>query len=299
MPGRSLLDLDELDTGELNYLLDRAKTFAAEPDQTTLLHGVPIVNLFFEPSTRTFTSFSIAESRLGATVVALPPKSSSLGKGETIGDTAVTLAAMGVRVIVTRHEEAGFPNRLAESFSGHVVNAGDGRHAHPTQALLDLRTMKDEFGRIEGLHVAIAGDVLHSRVARSNIIGLKALGARVSVCGPAALVPDALAALGVDVVRDFDALLPTVDVVMLLRVQRERLAHEGVVDFGRYERAYRLDAARLERLQPHAIVLHPGPFNRGIELTDDVTTFPRWRYERQVENGVPIRMAVLDWLVNG
>ena len=296
---RSLNDLDDLSASEITALLDRAERFGAEPPPRDLLRDVCIVNLFFEASTRTFTSFALAEQRVGADVVALPPGSSSLGKGETIADTALTLAAMGVRAIVTRHPESGFPYRLAESFAGHVINAGDGRHAHPTQALLDLLTLRSEFGKIEGLRIALVGDILHSRVARSNIIGLRTLGARVVLVGPPTLLPDAMAQGGATIERDLDAVLEDVDAVMLLRIQRERIASAVLPSLEDYARNYRLDAARLLRLRPHAVVMHPGPYNRGVELTQDVFDFPGWRYAQQVSHGVYARMAVLDFLVNG
>jgi aspartate carbamoyltransferase catalytic subunit len=299
MRGRSLLDLDDLTSDETTYILHRATAFAERSPPRELLRGVCVVNLFFEPSTRTYTSFSIAEQRVGADVVALPPGTSSLGKGETLADTALTLAAMGVRVIVTRHPESGFPYRLADSFSGHVINAGDGSHAHPTQALLDLLTILTEFGRIAGLRVALVGDVLHSRVARSNIIGLRRLGAEVTLVGPATLVPDTMAGDGVTVTRDLDAILPAMDVVMLLRIQRERIASAVLPNLDDYARNYRVGAERLAALNPHAIVLHPGPYNRGVELTEDVLGFAGWRYAQQVSHGVFVRMAVLDFLVNG
>jgi aspartate carbamoyltransferase catalytic subunit len=299
MPRRSLLDLDDLSSEELSYLLDRARDFHAEPPERNLLRDVCVVNLFFEASTRTFTSFAIAEQRVGADVVALPPGSSSLGKGETIADTALTLSAMGVGVIVTRHPESGFPYRLAESFEGHVINAGDGRHAHPTQALLDLLTLQSEFGRIAGLRVALVGDILHSRVARSNIIGLRALGADVTLVGPHTLLPQAMERDGVRIARDLDAVLPHLDAVMLLRIQSERIASAVLPSLDDYARNYRLDARRLSALAPGAIVMHPGPYNRGVELTEDVFAFPGWRYAQQVSHGVYVRMAVLDFLVNG
>jgi aspartate carbamoyltransferase catalytic subunit len=179
------------------------------------------------------------------------------------------------------------------------VNAGDGSHAHPTQALLDLLTLREEFGRIAGLRIAIVGDVLHSRVARSNVIGLHALGADVVLVGPPTLLPDAMAGPGVHVVRELDAVLPHVDAVMLLRLQRERLASAVLPTLDDYARNYRLDADRLARLPGNAVVLHPGPYNRGVELTEDVLSFPGWRYARQVARGVDARMAVLDHLVNG
>jgi len=290
MPRRSLLDLDDLSSGEITYLLERARRFHDELPERTLLRDVCVVNLFFEASTRTFTSFAIAEQRVGADVVALPPGSSSLGKGETIADTAITLAAMGVSVIVTRHPESGFPYRLAEFFDGHVINAGDGRHAHPTQALLDLLTLQTEFGKVAGLRVALVGDILHSRVARSNIIGLRALGAEVTLVGPHTLLPQAMEREGVRVVRDLDA---------LLRIQSERIASAVLPSLDDYARNYRLDARRLGALGPHAIVMHPGPYNRGVELTEDVFAFGGWRYAQQVSHGVYVRMAALDFLVNG
>jgi aspartate carbamoyltransferase catalytic subunit len=206
---------------------------------------------------------------------------------------------MGVRVIVTRHPESGFPYRLAESFEGHVINAGDGRHAHPTQALLDLLTLQTEFGKIAGLRVALVGDILHSRVARSNILGLRALGAEVTLVGPYTLLPDAMVGEGVHVERDLDAILPGLDALMLLRIQRERIASAVLPSLDDYARNYRLDARRLRALAPHAIVMHPGPYNRGVELTEDVFSFPGWRYAQQVSHGVYVRMAILDFLVNG
>ncbi len=301
MPARSLLDLDDLTRGEIEALLERAKAFHAHHDDGArdLLRDVCVVNLFFEASTRTFTSFAIAEQRVGADIVALPPGSSSLGKGETIADTAITLAAMGVRVIVTRHPESGFPYRLADAFDGHVINAGDGRHAHPTQALLDLLTLQFEFGRIEGLRVALVGDILHSRVARSNIIGLRALGADVTLVGPQTLLPSAMARDGVRIERDLDAVLPHLDALMLLRIQRERITSGVLPSLEDYARNYRLDKRRIGELAQNAIVMHPGPYNRGVELTEDVFAYTGWRYAQQVSYGVYVRMAVLDFLVNG
>jgi aspartate carbamoyltransferase catalytic subunit len=299
MTRRSLLDLDDFSEDEIAYVLERARAFHDEPPERNLLRNVCVVNLFFEASTRTFTSFAIAEQRVGADVVALPPGSSSLGKGETIADTAITLAAMGVRVIVTRHPESGFPYRLAESFAGHVINAGDGRHAHPTQALLDLLTLQTEFGRLTGLRVALVGDILHSRVARSNIIGLRRMGAEVTLVGPDTLLPASMARHGVHVSRDLDSVLPEMDAVMLLRIQKERIEAAVLPSLDDYSRNYRLDSKRLKLIRPGAIVMHPGPYNRGVELTEDVFDFQGWRYAQQVSHGVYVRMAILDFLVNG
>ncbi len=297
MAKASLLDVDDLKPQELTLLLDRAERFADDPPARSALRGVCVLNLFFEPSTRTYVSFAIAEQRLGADVVVLPPGASSLDKGETLDDMAITLAAMGVAAIVVRHPESGFPARLAEAFDGHVVNAGDGSHAHPTQALLDLLTLRQEFGKIAGLRVAIVGDVLHSRVARSNVVGLRMLGADVVLVGPPTLLPDAMQFEGVPVERDFDAVLPAVDAVMLLRIQHERTSAAVLPALDDYARNYRLDSARLRKLGPHAIVMHPGPYHRGVELSEDVLAFDRWRYAQQVGSGVNVRMAVLEHLI--
>ncbi|HYW54328.1 MAG TPA: aspartate carbamoyltransferase catalytic subunit [Dongiaceae bacterium] len=299
MAPRSLLDVDDLSPDELVSVLDRAVSFRDRLPPRDLLAGVPVLNLFFEASTRTATSFTLAEQRVGADIITFAPGTSSLGKGETIADTALTLRGIGVRVIVVRHQESGFARRLADVFDGHVVNAGDGTHAHPTQALLDLMTLRQEFGRFDGLRVAIVGDILHSRVARSNIVGMRALGIDVTLVGPATLLPHAFAAPGVRVERDLDAVLPRIDAVMMLRIQRERIAGGLLPSLDDYTQRYQLNRARLAQLRNDAVILHPGPYNRGVELTDDVLDDPRSRYVAQVHNGVFVRMAVLDLLVNG
>ena len=299
MAPRNLLDVDDLAPAELIAVLDRAVGFRESLPPRDLLAGVPVLNLFFEASTRTATSFTLAEQRVGADVISFAPGASSLGKGETIADTAITLRAIGVRVIVVRHPESGFARRLADAFEGHVINAGDGTHAHPTQALLDLMTLRQEFGRFAGLRVAIVGDILHSRVARSNIVGMRALGVDVTLVGPATLLPSELAHAGVRVERDLDAILPQLDAVMMLRIQRERIAGGLLPALEDYTQRYQLNRARLRSLGGDAIILHPGPYNRGVELTDDVLDDPRSRYVAQVHNGVFVRMAVLDLLVNG
>ena len=299
MAPRSLLDVDDLDPEELVGVLDRAVAFRDALPPRDLLAGVPVLNLFFEASTRTATSFSLAEQRVGADIISFAPGASSLGKGETIADTALTLRGIGVRVIVVRHDESGFARRLADTFDGHVVNAGDGTHAHPTQALLDLMTLRQEFGRFDGLRVAIVGDILHSRVARSNIVGMRMLGIDVTLVGPATLLPDEFAAEGVRIERDLDAVLPGLDAVMMLRIQRERISGGLLPTLDDYTQRYQLNRSRLRSLRNDAIILHPGPYNRGVELTDDVLDDPRSRYVAQVHNGVFVRMAVLDLLVNG
>ncbi|MBV8368689.1 MAG: aspartate carbamoyltransferase catalytic subunit [Candidatus Eremiobacteraeota bacterium] len=299
MPPRSLLDVDDLTPAELVGVLDRAVSFRDHLPPRDLLAGVPVLNLFFEASTRTATSFTLAEQRVGADVISFAPGASSLGKGETIADTALTLRGIGVRVIVVRHHESGFARRLADVFDGHVVNAGDGTHAHPTQALLDLMTLRQEFNRFAGLRVAIVGDILHSRVARSNIVGMRALGIDVTLVGPATLLPREFETNGVKIERDLDAILPRVDAVMMLRIQRERIELGLLPSLEDYTQRYQLNRARLRSLRSDAVILHPGPYNRGVELTDDVLDDPRSRYVAQVHNGVFVRMAVLDLLVNG
>jgi aspartate carbamoyltransferase catalytic subunit len=294
---RSLIDLDDLTGEEIAAIFEQTAKFeAAAPGRR--LAGKTCVNMFFEESTRTFTSFNMAELRLGADVVNLAPRNLSLSsKGETLEDTAMTLGAMGISVLVVRHPEAGFPQRFALRFDGHVVNAGDGVHAHPTQALLDIYTLIEEFGELKGRAVAIVGDVLHSRVAHSAIRGLSRLGATVVLVGPEAFLPSTYAGDGVHVERDFDAILPNVDAVVLLRIQRERFVEMPISD-QEYVAAYRLDQRRLRLLRKEAVVMHPGPYNRGMELDDSVLDFAGWRYARQVHHGVAIRMAVLDLLVN-
>jgi len=299
VPPRNLLDVDDFTPPELVAVLDRAVAFRDAPPPRDLLAGVPVLNLFFEASTRTATSFTLAEQRVGADVITFAPGASSLGKGETIADTALTLHGIGVQVIVVRHHESGFARRLADAFEGHVINAGDGTHAHPTQALLDLMTLRQEFGRFEGLRVAIVGDILHSRVARSNIVGMRALRIEVVLVGPTTLLPHAFASPGVRIERDLDAVLPHVDAVMMLRIQRERIAAGLLPTLDDYLARYQLNRDRLRALRSDAVILHPGPYNRDVELTDDVLADPRSRYVAQVHNGVFVRMAVLDTLVNG
>ena len=294
---RSLIDLDDLTAEDLRYIFDRTQAFE-RADPGKLLDGVPVINMFFEPSTRTYTSFNIAEKRLGAITVNLPVGESSLAKGETIEDTVVTLCAMGIVAIVVRHSEPGFPARIATAFDGHVVNAGDGAHAHPTQALLDIHTLREEFGSLDGRTVAIVGDVLHSRVAHSSIHGLRRLGANVVLVGPEVFLPSDYRASGIQIERNLDAVLPHADAVMLLRIQRERFAAMPLTDED-YVAGYQLNAKRLARLRDDAIVMHPGPYNRGMELDESVLEFTGWRYAKQVMHGVYVRMAVLDFLVNG
>ena len=295
---RSLIDLDDLSASDLAYIFKRTAEFERNAPEK-LLDGCVCANMFFEQSTRTFTSFNIAELRLGAHVVNLSPKDLSLStKGETVEDTAITLAAMGVGVLVVRHPEPGFPERVAAAFDGHVVNAGDGTHAHPTQGLLDVYTLIEEYGDVKGRTIAIVGDVLHSRVAHSTILGLRRLEANVVLVGPECFLPGELAENGATIERDFDAILPRADAIVLLRIQRERFAEMPISD-DEYVVRYRLDERRLVAMRPETIIMHPGPYNRGMELDDCVLRFAGWRYSKQVRHGVGVRMAVLDFLVNG
>jgi aspartate carbamoyltransferase catalytic subunit len=294
---RSLIDLDDLTASEMIYIFERTADFEQE-EPGSLLDGIACVNMFFENSTRTMTSFTLAEQRLGGNVITLWPKESSLQKGETIEDTAITLAAMGVNILVIRHPEDGYPRRVALAFDGHVINAGDGTHAHPTQGLLDIYTIRQEFGELRGRRIAIVGDILHSRVAHSNIAGLRAFGAEVILVGPPGFLPDGYMQPHVKVVRDLDSILPEVDAVMLLRIQRERFKDMPLSD-EEYIARYRLDSKRLKRMRDDTIVMHPGPYHRGVELDASVLDFAGWRYANQVMHGVPVRMALLDFLVNG
>lgn len=294
---RSLIDLDDLNAADFEYIFSRTQQFEREKP-ARLLDGIACVNMFFEPSTRTMASFTLAQKRLGADVITLWPKESSLGKGETIEDTAITLAAMGISLLVIRHPEAGFPHEVAMYFDGHVINAGDGEHAHPTQALLDIYTLREEFGELRGRKVAIVGDIVHSRVAHSLIAGLRSVGAEVLLVGPTGFLPDGFMQPDVRIERDFDAVLPEADAIVLLRIQRERISDMPLSD-DEYIKRYRLDRRRLKKVREETIVMHPGPYNRGVELDDSVLTFAGWRYANQVMHGVTVRMAILDFLING
>jgi aspartate carbamoyltransferase catalytic subunit len=281
-----------LDLAESYVLLNRSgKT------QRDLLRGQTVINLFFEDSTRTRTSFELAGKRLGADVITMTVATSSVNKGETLLDTAATLNAMHCDLLVVRHGDSGAPNLLAQKVDAAVINAGDGTHEHPTQALLDALTIRRRKGRLEGLTVAICGDILHSRVARSNIHLLTSMGSRVRVIGPPTLMPPEVARLGVEVFFDMRAGLRDVDIVMMLRLQRERMACGLVPSAREYFRFYGLDAEKLAVARPDALVMHPGPMNRGVEIDSAVADDPvRSVIREQVEMGVAVRMAVLDLL---
>jgi aspartate carbamoyltransferase catalytic subunit len=299
-PHRHLLGIDGLSRPEIETLLDLAEEAVAVSRRVdkkrSVLSGRTQINLFFEASTRTQASFELAGKRLGADVMNMSVASSSVSKGETLIDTAVTLNAMRPDVIVVRHHHSGAVHLLARKVSCSVINAGDGSHEHPTQALLDALTIRRNKGRIEGLTVAICGDVLHSRVARSNIILLTQLGARVRVVGPSTLLPPGVERMGVEVHRTMESGLRGADIVMMLRLQRERMNGAFVPSLKEFSRFYGLDEEKLQWAAPDALVMHPGPMNRGVEIDSAVADGPRSLVTEQVEMGVAVRMAVLEAL---
>jgi aspartate carbamoyltransferase catalytic subunit len=300
---RSAADLDaETATLILDTTGEMATLAGREVKKLPTLRGRTVVNLFYEDSTRTRISFEAAAKRLSADVINFSAKGSSVSKGESLKDTALTLQAMGADAVVIRHPASGAPHRLASWVDGSVINAGDGTHEHPTQALLDAYTMRSRLGRLAGLNVVIVGDVLHSRVARSNVLLLSTLGAKVTLVGPPTLVPiDIAAALEptAKVSYELDSVLPDADVVMMLRVQTERMQDSYFPSAREYSRRYGLDAPRMRKLPEHAIVMHPGPMNRGMEIAPEVADSPRSTIVEQVANGVSARMAVLYLLLGG
>ncbi|MBD2842672.1 aspartate carbamoyltransferase catalytic subunit [Erythrobacter rubeus] len=307
-PHRDLTGIGQLERHEILYLLDQAEQWVELNRQSAkhvgLLTGLTIINAFFENSTRTLLSFEIAGKRLGADVVNMHAAQSSVKKGETLIDTAITLNAMRADAIVIRHGSSGATQLIADKVDCPVLNAGDGSHEHPTQALLDalalrhkLRERGDDAEDFTGLKVTICGDILHSRVARSNILCLQAMGASVRVCAPPALMPAGIDALGVEPFFDFDAALSGTDVVMMLRLQSERMAGQFIPSEREYHHLYGLTKARLEHAADDAIVMHPGPMNRGVEIDSEVADMlDRSIITQQVEMGVAIRMASLDIL---
>jgi len=299
---RHLLGLEELSAEEITLILDKAEVFrratAAGGRKIPLLAGLTCVNLFFEDSTRTRNSFALAARRLGAEALDFSASTSSLSKGETVIDTAKNIEAMGVDAVVVRHRTPGTPLLLANNLRCSVVNAGDGPHEHPTQGLLDIMTIRQRKGRIEGLTVALVGDIAHSRTARSNIWGLKKLGAKIIVCGPSTLVSPRWAELGVEYSYNLDEILPRVDVLNLLRIQFERQYTRPFPSVREYAHLYAMDRARLAKAKPDVLILAPGPINRGVEVSADVADGPQSAILDQVTNGVAVRMAVL-WLILG
>ena len=299
---KHLLGLEGLSTAEITRLLDAAERFigvgVGDVPKRDDLKGKVVVNLFYEPSTRTRVSFGLAARRLGADTLDFSPGGSSTAKGETFIDTAKNIEAMGVDAMVVRHSSPGAPHVLAKHLLPHirVVNAGDGAHEHPTQGLLDIFTIRKRLGKVAGLTVALVGDIAHSRVARSNIHGLKALGAHVIVCGPTTLIPTEVERWGVEVAHNLDAILPRCDVVNLLRIQFERQRSGLFPSIREYRLLFGMDGDRMRRAKAGVLLLAPGPINRGVEITPDVADGPTSAILDQVTNGLAVRMAVLSEL---
>ncbi|MEE8717104.1 MAG: aspartate carbamoyltransferase catalytic subunit [Coriobacteriales bacterium] len=300
---RNLINTTDLTVSDITQILDTARTFeqinARTIKKLPTLRGRTIVNLFLEPSTRTKSSFELACKRLGADTLSISGSSSSVVKGESLVDTIQTVDAMSVDMFICRARFAGSPEIIERTTSARVINAGDGKHAHPTQALLDLYTIRKRFGRIEGLRVGIVGDCLHSRVVGSLAPALTKMGARVTLVGPQTFLPARPDALGADATADLDALLPDLDVVYMLRVQNERLEGDAIPSTREYAMLYGLDGRRARLMRPDAVVMHPGPVNRGVELTSEVADAPFSLITNQVNAGVSVRMAAIYLLLGG
>ena len=301
--GKDLLGLEELTREQITAILDTAERFKEISDRPVrkvpFLRGRTVVNAFFENSTRTRVSFEFAEKRMGADTVSISTTGSSVQKGETLVDTARNLEAMRIDMVVIRHASSGSARFLGERIESSVINAGDGKHEHPTQGLLDLLTIRDHRGLIEGLKVCICGDVLHSRVARSNIHGLRRLGAEVAVCGPLTLMPPDVADLGVRWFRRIEEAIEWADVLNVLRLQLERMKGGFIPSLREYNRIFGVTRARVEAAPRDLLILHPGPMNRGVEIDSDVADGPHSVILQQVTNGVAVRMAVLYLLAGG
>ena len=301
--GKDLLALEPLTADQIRLILDTAEPFKEISERAIkkvpTLRGATIVNLFFEASTRTRISFEFAEKRLSADTVNVAASGSSVSKGETLVDTARNLEAMRIDMVVIRHGASGAAQFLADRIESNVINAGDGTHEHPTQGLLDLLTIRDHFKRFEGLKVCICGDVLHSRVARSNLWGLKKLGAEVAVCGPRSLLPNAIDQLGVTIFDRIEDAIQWADALNILRLQLERMEGGYIPSLREYNRVFGVTRERLERAPRDVLILHPGPMNRGVEIDSDVADGPHSVILDQVTNGVAVRMAVLYLLAGG
>jgi aspartate carbamoyltransferase catalytic subunit len=301
--GKDLLGLEPLSADQIRLILDTAEPFKEVSERAIkkvpTLRGKTIVNLFFESSTRTRISFEFAEKRLSADTVNVAATGSSVAKGETLVDTARNLEAMRIDMVVIRHQSSGAAQFLAERIQSNVINAGDGKHEHPTQGLLDLLTIRDRFQRIEGLKVCICGDILHSRVARSNIWGLLKLGAEVAVCGPHSLLPRGIEDLGVTAFRRIEEAIEWADVLNILRLQLERMTGGYIPSLREYYRVFGVTLERLARAPRELLILHPGPMNRGVEIDSRVADGPHSVILNQVTNGVAVRMAVLYLLAGG
>jgi len=299
---RHLLDIESLNAEEITIVLDTAKTFKAVGERAIkkvpALRGKTVVNLFIEPSTRTRISFELAALRLTADVINFTAEASSLKKGETLKDTARNLEALNADIIIIRHSATGAAHFLSRFLNASVINAGDGAHEHPTQALLDTFTIREKKGRIEGLNVTILGDILYSRVARSNIWALTKLGAKVTLCGPATLVPRVFEQMGCRVTYNVDEAVADADIINLLRIQHERQRKTMFPSINEYTNLFGLNKNRLAKTRPDVLIMHPGPINRGVEIDSEIADCGRSVILEQVTNGLAVRMAVL-FLVNG
>ena len=297
-----LLDIESLTADEITTVLDTARAFKAVGKRaikkTPSLRGKTVVNLFIEPSTRTRISFELAAMRLSADVINFTAEASSLKKGETLKDTVRNLEAMNADIIVMRHSASGAPHFLSRVVNSHIVNAGDGAHEHPTQALLDTFTIREKKGGVAGLNVTILGDILYSRVARSNIWALTKLGAKVTLCGPSTLVPKVFERMGCRVTYNVDEAIESADVINLLRIQHERQRQTMFPSIGEYTKLFGLNSERFARTKPDVLIMHPGPINRGVEINSDIADCPRSVILQQVTNGLAVRMAVL-FLISG
>jgi len=300
---KDLIGLDDLSAEEIWHLLETARAFKGVGERSLkkvpALRGKTLINFVVEPSTRTRTSFELAAMRLSADVINIAASASSLQKGETLKDTALNFQALRADIIVLRHSSAGSSRFLADRLSASIINAGDGAHEHPTQGLLDAFTILERLGRIDGLEVAIVGDILFSRVARSNIHALTKLGAKVTLVGPSTLVPRTFERLGVRVVHKLDEALGSFDVINLLRIQHERQRKEYFPGLGEYISMFGLSKARADKLKPDCLIMHPGPINRGVEIDSDVADGSRSVILEQVTNGLAVRMAVLYCCAGG
>lgn len=299
---KHLLDIESLTPEEINIVLETARAFKAVSERAIkkvpALRGKTVVNLFVEPSTRTRTSFELSAIRLSADVINFSTEASSFKKGETLKDTAKNLEALNADFIIIRHSASGAPHFLSRVLNAHVINAGDGAHEHPTQALLDAFTIKERKGKFAGLNVTILGDILYSRVARSNIWALTKMGAKVTLCGPSTLVPKTFEQVGCRVTYDVDEAIRDADIIHLLRIQHERQRKTMFPGIGEYTQLFGLNKARLAKTKPEALIMHPGPINRGVEIDSEIADCERSLILEQVTNGIAVRMAVL-FLLNG
>ncbi len=300
---KDILDMDSLSTEEIELILDTAagmKEISLRPiKKVPTLRGKTVILFFYEPSTRTRTSFDIAAKRLSADSLSISAKTSSLVKGETLIDTARNLEAMNPDIVVIRHSSAGVPHLLGRTMAASVINAGDGMHAHPTQALLDLMTVKEKKGRIQGLRLAIIGDIAHSRVARSDIVGFTKMGAEVTVCAPPTMIPAGIDALGASVTHRIEAAIDGADVIMMLRIQLERQKDYLFSTVREYAKYFGLNVRRLQKARDDVLIMHPGPMNRGVEIASEVADGPYSIILDQVTNGVAVRMALLYLVAGG